>query len=79
LDEDKLARLTQLTRELRCGVVDVEDGYRSESVGSVTDDEWTAPDVDEPWTGTSGSRGDDELSEVGEDGRPKTIVAWFEA
>jgi hypothetical protein len=65
IDDEKLARLTQLTIELRCGVTGAEDGYGSESDGSTIEDAPMAPDVDEPWTGTSGSRGDDELSEEG--------------
>lgn len=79
MDDDKLARLTHLTGELRCGVVDVEDGYKSDPDGSISEEEWTAPDVDEPWTGTSGSRGDDEMSDNEGNGKPKKTVAWFEA
>jgi len=86
VDEEKLERLRRLTRELRCGVEEVTGGYRSE-YGDSSDDEdaagddgeaETGPASDEPWTASSGGRGDDELSDQPSSSSTRGRSAWFD-
>jgi len=58
-----------LTRELRCGVEDVAGGYRSEYGDDTDEEETDEGEIEEegseedPKTGSSGGRGDDEMSD----------------
>lgn len=87
VDDEKLERLRELTRELRYGkdTLDSSSGFETESEGSDVDNDdddgvheaWE----DEPRTGSSGGRGDDEMTDVDLSStlsKQKRSVPWFE-